>query len=191
MLLPNENEAIMEEIWLPLSPIFIPGLSPIYSISTYGRIYNNLTKNFLPQDMMYNKDKYITVCLKGIDNSNIFQMPHRLMMIVFNYRPDYELFDVNHKDGVKYHNWLWNLEWITKSGNIQHAIKNNLFNLGETRQNSKLTNDQVRMICKLIVEGKRNYEIAEMVGVENCNVSKIVTNIKLGKSWRHISKDYF
>ena len=139
---------------------------------------------------MYNKDKYITISLNTIDGNHQYFQIHRLMMIIFNPIENYELYDVNHKDGIKYHNWLWNLEWCTRSENIQHALQNNLFNIGETRDNSKLTNNQVRLICEKISQGKSPKQISKEMNLKDCNIDKIVMNIINGFSWKHISKDY-
>lgn len=144
----------------------------------------------IPKNIMYDKNKYITVSLSTINNSHQYFQIHRLMLIVFNPIENYELYDVNHKDGIKYHNWLWNLEWVTKSENIQHALNNNLFNLGETRRNSKLTNDQIRLICSKISKGESPKQISNEMDIKDCNIDKIVMNIINGHSWKHISKDY-
>lgn len=179
-----------KEEWIKIPQLYFPNLVPRYWISTFGRLYNEETKTLLPQNKMYNKDKYITISLSNIDGSHQYFQIHRLMMMIFNPIPNYELYDVNHKDGIKYHNWIWNLEWVTKSENIQHALKNNLFNLGETRDNTKLTNDQARLICEKISQGKSPKQISTEMNLLNCNIDKIVMNIINGFSWKHISKDY-
>lgn len=178
-----------KEKWVRLPNIF-SNVLPIYLISTFGRLYNEQTQNILPKNKMYDKDKYITVSLSTYDGSKQYAQIHRLMMMTFNPIDNPELYDVNHKDGVKYHNWIWNLEWVTKSENIQHALNNNLFNLGETRDNSKLTNAQVREICLKISQGKSAKEISEEINIQDCDIQKIVMNILHGHSWKHISKDY-
>lgn len=142
------------ESWIRIPQELFPNIIPRYLISTFGRIYNEETNTIIPQNKMYDKDKYITVSLSTIVGRHQYFQIHRLMMMIFNPIFNCELYDVNHKDGIKYHNWLWNLEWTTRSENIQHALNNGLFNLGETRDNAKLTNNQVRLICEKISEGK-------------------------------------
>ena len=178
------------ESWFKIPQELFPNIIPRYWISTFGRLYNEDTGNIIPQNKMYDKDKYITISLSTIDGSQKYFQIHRLMMMIFNPIPNCNLYDVNHKDGVKYHNWLWNLEWVTKSENIQHAINNNLFNLGETRDNTKLTNDQARLICEKISEGKSPKQISNEMNLKDCNIDKIVQNIMNGLSWKHISCDY-
>ena len=178
------------ESWIRIPQELFPNIIPRYWISTFGRIYNEETNTILPQNKMYDKDKYITISLSTIGGGHQYFQIHRLMMMIFNPIPNCELYDVNHKDGVKYHNWLWNLEWVTRSENIQHALNNNLFNLGETRDNSKLTNNQVRLICEKIAEGKSPKQISIEMDLKDCNIDKIVMNIINGLSWKHISCNY-
>lgn len=188
MILPENSRC--PETWVKIPQQLFPNIRPIYYISIFGRIFNEETENILPKNTMYNKDKYITVSLSTIDGGNEYFQIHRLMMMIFNPIPNCELYDVNHKDGVKYHNWLWNLEWVTRSENIQHALSNNLFNVGETRDNAKLTNDQARLICEKISEGKSPTQISNEMNLPEYDIPKIVMNIINGHSWKHISKDY-
>lgn len=188
MILPNNP--IYVEVWRSIPYEIFPNVKQHYLISTFGRIYNCETNTCLPQNIYYDKDKYITISLSTIDGSKQYEQIHRLVLLTFSPISDYKNYDVNHKDGIKYHNWIWNLEWSTKSQNIQHAIKNNLFNLGETRDNSIITNEQAHDICRLIEKGLSSKEIEEIYPIENCDVSAIARNIKGGYSWKHISSLY-
>ena len=190
MIIPLGNEIKEEEKWYKIESSIISNINDYYLISNWGRIYNSFTKNYLPKNINYDKDKYITISLSLKNNTSIFVQPHRLLLIMLNPIIGYEKLDVNHKDGIKYHNWIWNLEWNTRSENIQHALKNNLFNLGETRNNSKLSNNEARKICELISDNKDTKFIVDTINRPDLNVPKIIQNIKLGHSWKHISCEY-
>lgn len=189
MIIPTPETKIIDEFWFTINDKAVPNIAPIFSISTWGRIYNSETKNILPKDMYYDKNHYITVRLKSIDQSPIVCQIHRVMMQSFFYIENSELYDVNHRDGIKYHNWIWNLEWMTHKENMIHAKENKLFRYGEDHANSKLTNEQAECICKLILDGKSPTEIASIMNLD-CNVQKIVQNIKGGYSWKNLSKKY-
>ncbi|WP_301204468.1 hypothetical protein [Bacteroides acidifaciens] len=189
MILP-QNIMFPFEVFLDL---VIPGIDfmPIYSISLYGRIFNRETHNYLPQNVFYNKDKYITISLKMRDGSSQFFQMHRLMMMRFFPIENSEIYEVNHKDGIKYHNWIWNLEWATPSQNVQHALQNDLFVLGEDRENSTISNGLAHDICKALSDGKSCNQIAkELQFPDNCKPVQIISNIKSGLSWKHISSQY-
>lgn len=190
MIIPNQNEMFMNELWFKLSDKVIPNIAPIFLISTWGRLYNSETRNYLPKDIMYDKNHYITVRLKLQDGTPIHEQIHRLMMLSFFYVDNHESLEVNHKDGIKYHNWIWNLEWMTHKDNMNHAVENKLFRYGQEHSNSKLTDEQAEEICKLIAEGKSPSEIENIVNLDFCNVQKIVQNIKLKHSWKGISSKY-
>lgn len=190
MILPDKIECKYDEFWVPLNNNIVNNIEDIYLISNYGRIYNQETGHYLPQDINYNKDKYITIRLRLKDKSHVCKQIHRLVLETFAPIYNSDLFEVNHIDGVKYHNWLWNLEWVRHQENMRHASNNKLFHYCEDHQNSKLSNDEVNRICQLIIEGKSNVEISEIINRPDCNIRKIVTNIKIGHSWRSISKKY-
>lgn len=190
MILPDKVDCIYNEFWIPLTNEVVRNVEDIYLISNYGRLYNIETKHYLPQDMNYSKDKYITIRLRLKDKSHICKQVHRLVLESFIPTPNSDLLEVNHKDGIKYHNWIWNLEWINHLENMQHASNNQLFHYCEEHQNSKLSNDEVHKICQLIVAGKSPVEIADIINRPDCNIRKIVTNIKGGHSWLNISRMY-
>lgn len=89
---------------------------------------------------------------------------------------------VNHKDGNKLNNRLYNLEWNTDYENIHHAIDTGLHNqLGENGHTSRLKEFQVLEIrekCKTLP----HKVIAKEYGIANSCVSAI--NIR--RIWKHI-----
>lgn len=192
MLIPSETEAQQKEVWVKITNDVIPNIAPIFYISNYGRLYNSETGNYLPKNINYDKDKYITVRLKDIYGNKIFAQPHRLVLLCF--QPvlpiNVEELEPNHLDNVKFHNWLWNLQWTTHQENIAYAKQMGLFKTGEQHVNSKFTEKEIREFCNLLHQGYTPKQISKMVNRTDCNVEKLCFNILNGHCWKHISCEY-
>lgn len=88
-----------------------------YVVSNYGRIGNSKTGLVLRQ-----RDSgwgYFQVMLWR-DGKAHTKSVHRL--IAESFYGVFPLLEVNHVDGDKHNNRLWNLEWVTKGENNKHAI---------------------------------------------------------------------
>ena len=118
----RQNQIPMEE-WRKVTEREIPYIQDYYWVSNYGNVWSEVLRNYM-----------------------------RLEMLVFDYRPDHELFIVNHKDGIKNHNWLWNLEWATQKENVQHAVSMGLKPIGSKVYNALFTDEEVHAICKMLEE---------------------------------------
>jgi hypothetical protein len=120
---------------------------------------------------------------------------HKMVLITFIGLPeDINKNQINHKNGNKLDNNLYNLEWVTQSENQKHAIEIGLQPSGEDRVNSIYTNDFIKYICILLHEGYRTkdiiYNITKKNNIEKCRLKNLIADIKGKKSWYFISKDY-
>ena len=123
---------------------------------------------------MHGKEKLISV--------------HRLVAEAFIPNPDNKP-EVNHKDGNKKNNAVWNLEWVTSKENIAHAYRTGPRKgmKGDDHPCRKISSDTARWICELLKTGKYSYkEIAEKTNA----TYTIVKKIKTRERWREISEGY-
>lgn len=93
---------------------------PNYIITKDGRVYNSQRKLFLTPSK--NEGGYMALGLSdGKKRANF--IVHRLVASLFLENPN-NYPDVNHKDCDKSNNNIENLEWISRSDNMKHMIKN-------------------------------------------------------------------
>lgn len=176
--------ALPGEIFIQISDYAVSGVFNCYRVSNYGRVFNCITNTFNNIYTAYNN--YLSVSLVTINGYKSILI-HRLMMLCFYPIDNPELYDVNHKDGDKKHNELYNLEWTTRSENIIHAYNTGLHHLGEDNTRTNITNDIAIAICERLQEGiYTNKQIADMYGT----TESVVSDIKQGHGWKFISKDY-
>jgi hypothetical protein len=125
--------------------------------------------------------KYMLVTLR-INGVNKGCLVHRLVMAAF---VGHSALQVNHKNGKKDDNRLENLEYVDGARNRAHA-KNVLdaYPKGSKHPNSKLTEDDVREILKMIAAGLTNREIAPVFGCTETNIYYI----RKGLAWAHLGR---
>lgn len=101
-----------------------------------------------------NSDGY---CVVGftINNKHYGFMLHRIIAEV--YLPtthNLKFLEVNHKDGNKQNNQLYNLEWVTHRKNIQHSFESNLHSI-----NIPVLHKDTGVIYTSISECERHFNI--------------------------------
>lgn len=94
---------------------------PNYVITPDGRIYSKRVCRFMiPKDT---ESGYLSV---GLSNGTKTDFGiHRLVALAYIPNPENKPY-VNHKDGVKTNNDVSNLEWVTPSENMLHAVSTGL-----------------------------------------------------------------
>lgn len=90
-----------------------------FEVSNLGRIRNKRTKNVLQG--VLNSKGYVNVCLYGVGTKRL----HRIVAEAFIPNP-HGYSEVNHKNGDKQDNRIYNLEWCTHQQNMHHAAETGL-----------------------------------------------------------------
>lgn len=152
---------------------------PNHCITEDGKVFSLNSNRFL-KDQVCDKG-YRKITLFWENRRKTFRV-HRLVAYSFLSTPEnYEDLEVNHKDGDKSNNSYTNLEWNTSLENIEHAVNSGLRNT-----HYKLTESDVHRVCKLLQDGYRNIDVANMTGISKSHIS----SIKTGRCYPDIVNEY-
>lgn len=194
-MLPNEEFRMITDI-------AAPGVLPYYAISNYGRIWHIYENYFMSTS--WDGAGYRIAVLRYRDGRARTNRVHRLLMLTFRYEEYLQMQQqypnarimVNHINGIKTSNYINfpeigdNLEWVTGSQNeikaFETGLKSSEHSSGENHGNAKHTNEEIRQLCQMLDDGVKPREICAILNVP----LYLVDNIRCGKSWTSISKDY-
>ena len=179
---PLDLQSLVNEIWAE-----IEGYGGMYLVSNYGRVmsfYKGTVRILRPQL----SHLYLAVTLLSNGKPKICSV-HILVARAFIPNPEGKP-EVNHIDGVKLNCFIENLEWVTQSENTKHA-----FRIGRKKSKhgventlAKLTEDQVREICRIFVPYSHKYGIralARKYGVAINTITKVIR----GMSYKNVPRD--
>ena len=154
-----------------------------YYISDEGKVYSdkyNERRELIPREAG-NGYLYVNLCKNGKYKSVRI---HRL--VAKHFLEDYEEgLQVNHKDGNKLNNNFSNLEMVTQTENMKHAVQHGLHVSlsGEKHWCAKLTEEQVKEIRSKYVPKVYTQEmLAKEYGVSRSDIKLIVN----GNVWKDI-----
>lgn len=164
-----------------------------YLISTFGRVYD-LHKSRLvsiSDSSGYfctaNNERYKKANIAIYDTYTNYYI-HRLMASSFICKPNKYYNIVNHKDEHPYNNYIWNLEWVDKSGNA------NLHNMWVKSQetssvptNTTWSIDEIKEICYMIADGHKATYIYNALHEKYPNDKKIEYE-RIRTMYKHIMK---
>jgi hypothetical protein len=165
-----------EEIWNKIDGY------PNCLVSNFGNIWS-IHKGELKHQSL-DKDGYPCVSLMNGKKDKSRKFVHRLVALSFIPRDPFGVKDqVNHKDGNKENNHFSNLEWVTGSENVRHAVKVGLFQaaFGINNGKAKLTNEDVKEIMALRSAGVSRAEIAERFNITPGYVTDLFTGTRRSK----------
>jgi len=144
--------------------------NPNYLVTVDGRVFSLISMKFLA--ILKKDNGYFRVKIK--DKSYYI---HRLVAQTYLPNPENKE-TVNHLDGNKANNMLCNLEWATRSENVQHACDTGLRPISELmRENGRLMQNNLRKgynpdAAKLVLDIETGIyyesatEAAETIGVK-------------------------
>ncbi|AHJ87154.1 putative HNH homing endonuclease [Bacillus phage BCP8-2] len=171
-----------KETWKSLKGIVECGDN--YSVSTLGNVRNDTTGKILSPGTT--EKGYLHVVLQKDGKKKNCRL-HRLVALAFIPNPDNKP-EVNHKDGIKTHCRLNNLEWSTRPENVKHSYDVGLsYRKGEDSKHNKLSSLDVTKIKERLQDGHQVKTIAKDYGLDISTISAI----KTGKNWAHIKVDGF
>lgn len=118
----------------------------------------------------------VTPILYGVKKNKTL---HRLIAEAYLLNPD-EKKTVNHKNGIRNDNCLWNLEYMTHSENSKHGFSHNGRNTkGDRSPSAKLHSSMLPGIRKRLDKGETALSIAKDFGVSRW----CIYNIKYKRAW--------
>lgn len=164
---------LKDEVWKP-----IPDYEG-YFVSNKGRVKSlnrGLPKLLAP--IYY--QRYYSVGLSREQDKKQFRIHYLVMKTFVGERPTPEM-HIDHIDGNKLNNCLENLEYVTPKENQQRAREMGLIPL--RNPNSKLSDEQVLDIRRLLKEGVSGAQLANNFAISQTTIREIKTN----KYYKHLT----
>jgi hypothetical protein len=157
----------------------IEGTNGLYMASEDGRIYSVRAGRYLTPSTTPSGYFGVNIRRTRITHKKVHRLIAETFLPAQEGKPD-----VNHKNGIKTDNRVDNLEWVTRSENIQHSINvTRTFPLGEKRSWAILNNKDVLEIKSLLKKGERVSKIAKQFNVSVSTIRKIIN----GLMWKHVA----
>ena len=157
----------------------IPGFEGRYQVSNIGRVkslprrVNNHTGTLMVKEKILKQRPdfkgYMRIDLNDNDGKHRYLGVHRLVAMAFIPNPHNKP-QINHIDGIKNHNSVDNLEWVTNSENQKHAYRTGLSHTAENAGRPKKAILQIDLETNEVIQ---RYECIADAGRKYGNGSTI------------------
>lgn len=142
-----------------------------YQFHSDGRVWSPFKGGYFMRTTP-KKSGYVSVTLRTDVNVYKTRFVHRLVFEAFK-GPIPKGLEINHKNGIKHDNRLENLELVTKSENLKHAVNK----LGFKPQNNLKIDSELKQLRKSAAQFLQDInwtqrEIAKVLGVSQPQISQ-------------------
>ena len=155
---------------------------PNYVINSDGTVMNVTTGRYLKEEVTANGYARVTLSAFGVTKRYLL---HRLIAELFIVGRSSDRNIVNHKDCNKLNNKSSNLEWATMQENVDHAVANKRYDVGEDHTNSKYGNETVACIYTSYKLGMSRKTIMETYSVPK----SLCDDVLYKKHWLFITDE--
>ncbi len=150
---------------------YIPFFSR-YVINREGLIFDFKSKRFVKGRYIKGYFSFVLIADNDIRRRNLFR--HKALGLSFlNYDASVVNKQINHKDGVKGHDSIDNLEWCSGSHNRKHAIENYLTQVNKPVIVENNITGEIKELCSIA-------EASRLLGVSDGIISRAIKS-KSGK----------
>lgn len=154
---------------------------PFYMATVYGQIFGYHKMDFIAESL--SDDGYCEVKLYDANRKLHYPKTHQIIAKAFIPNP-LNKDTVNHKNGIKTDNTIWNLEWMWRWENMDHALKTGL-------KHSVMTDDMVHQACKMLSIGTPCSDVAKVLNVNVHNIKDILDGCHYRISMNYPDIPYF
>lgn len=144
---------------------WIDGYEGLYSVSESGEIYGHFYGEPQKLNLAEQQNGYLTFSLNK-DAVKKTGVVHRIVANAFIKNPLNKPV-VNHKNGIKTDNTVYNLEWCTQSENTQHAYDNGLCAFSTKRRNDTRERSKQYSHMRSMFTADEASDVLEMMSVLN------------------------
>lgn len=148
-------------------------------VSSLGRVQNTNTNHIYTP--MVNTQGYLNVGIYPTgSNRSVSKLVHRLVAETFFAYLTCKHYEVNHINGNKADNSIYNIEWLTRQENLQHARDTGLFKqqFGRTNGRYKYLDQDIEDMIELHNLGYTYREISKAYGLAGTGIFKVIKRRK-------------
>lgn len=144
-----------------------------YIITKEGSIISKYTGHQLYVHTNKKGYQFVRLYVDGLSKTYLV---HRLVATLHIPNPN-KYSQINHLDGNKSNNAIWNLEWCTGQQNVKHSVITGLVKRGDDRPNSKLTDEQVLAMRAQRNAGATYYELGRLFNIAYQTAHKVCSRM--------------